>query len=174
MWRWLRGTARGQSLVETAMILPIMLVLTFGVMDAGFAFYAYVQVINSAREGARAASQYRYLYQSPYTGNTYTVAQNDGNRGFGDPSGSMRYEDRNEDNAEAVARQSVGTLNPGSLTVVVEYADALDSTNNPSRSRQPVTVRVSYPYELPVTSRFGFLQPTVTLRAVSTAMIAQQ
>ena len=50
--RW-RGRA-GQSLVEMAMVLPVLAFLTFGLLDFGRAYYFQVSVTNAAREGARA------------------------------------------------------------------------------------------------------------------------
>ncbi|MBA4180704.1 MAG: pilus assembly protein TadE [Anaerolinea sp.] len=52
----LRRTEAGQSLVEFAMVLPFFLVLLFGLVDFGRAFYTWLQVTNAAREGARAAA----------------------------------------------------------------------------------------------------------------------
>ena len=46
---------RGQSLVETAMVLPVLAFLTFGLLDFGRAYYFQVAVTNAAREGARSA-----------------------------------------------------------------------------------------------------------------------
>lgn len=54
--RRLRATDAGQSLVEFAMVLPFFLVLLFGLVDFGRAFYTWLQVTNAAREGARAAA----------------------------------------------------------------------------------------------------------------------
>ena len=48
--------SRGQSLVEFAMILPIMLVFLAGVIDLGRVFYATITLNNAAREGALQAS----------------------------------------------------------------------------------------------------------------------
>jgi Flp pilus assembly protein TadG len=45
----------GQSLVEMAMVLPILTFLTFGLVDFGRAYYFQVSVTNAAREGARTA-----------------------------------------------------------------------------------------------------------------------
>ncbi len=47
---------QGQSLVEIALILPVLLILFLGVAEVGFFFYAHVQVANAAREGARYGS----------------------------------------------------------------------------------------------------------------------
>lgn len=46
-------TQEGQSLVELALLLPILLLIMAGVLDLGRAFHAYVTVANAAREGAR-------------------------------------------------------------------------------------------------------------------------
>lgn len=43
----------GQSLVETAMVLPVLAFLTFGLVDFGRAYYFQVSITNAAREGAR-------------------------------------------------------------------------------------------------------------------------
>ena len=44
---------RGQSLVEFALLLPIMLLIFMMVLDLGRAFYYYSVIHNAAREGAR-------------------------------------------------------------------------------------------------------------------------
>lgn len=45
----------GQSLVEMAMVLPLLTFLTFGLVDFGRAYFFQVSVTNAAREGARTA-----------------------------------------------------------------------------------------------------------------------
>ena len=42
----------GQSVVEFALILPILLLIIMGALDLGRAFYMKIAIINSAREGA--------------------------------------------------------------------------------------------------------------------------
>jgi len=49
----------GQSLVETALLLPILALLLIGILEFGLLLYAHVTVSNAAREAARAASLYR-------------------------------------------------------------------------------------------------------------------
>lgn len=44
---------RGQSLVEFALVLPLLVLIVFGVLDLGRAFYALITITNAAREGAR-------------------------------------------------------------------------------------------------------------------------
>ena len=46
---------RGQALVEFALILPILLVILLGTVDAGRLIFAYNSVANAAREGGRTA-----------------------------------------------------------------------------------------------------------------------
>lgn len=46
---------RGQSLVEFALVLPLFLLLVFGIMDLGLAVFSYNSITNAAREGARLA-----------------------------------------------------------------------------------------------------------------------
>ena len=49
------GSLRGQSLVEFALILPILLILMLGILDFGRAIAAFNSVSNGARSGARVA-----------------------------------------------------------------------------------------------------------------------
>jgi Flp pilus assembly protein TadG len=50
-----RGT-RGQSLVEFALVLPIFLLLLFGVIDGGRVIFMHTTLSQAAREAARVAS----------------------------------------------------------------------------------------------------------------------
>jgi Flp pilus assembly protein TadG len=52
MTAWRRGE-RGATAVEFAVILPILLVLVFGIIAFGFGFARWVALTNGAREGAR-------------------------------------------------------------------------------------------------------------------------
>lgn len=51
----MRGRERGQSLVEAAITLPIVLLLALGVTDLGRAFYYREAVTNSVRQALRMA-----------------------------------------------------------------------------------------------------------------------
>ena len=56
MFRMIRRTReRGAALVEFAVVLPLFVVLIFGVMEAGWLFAQQVEIRNAAREGARLA-----------------------------------------------------------------------------------------------------------------------
>ena len=43
----------GQTLIEFALIIPVFLLLVFGLLDLGRAVYYYSAIHNAAREGAR-------------------------------------------------------------------------------------------------------------------------
>jgi len=47
---------RGQSLVEFALVLPIMMILIFGIIDFGMGLRSYISLTNATREGARYAA----------------------------------------------------------------------------------------------------------------------
>ena len=51
-----RRAERGQSLAELALILPVLLILLFGVVEFGMVLKSYIQVTNATREGARYAA----------------------------------------------------------------------------------------------------------------------
>jgi Flp pilus assembly protein TadG len=48
-----RHIAKGQSLVEFALVLPILLLVIFGLFDLGYAVFIKNMISNAAREGAR-------------------------------------------------------------------------------------------------------------------------
>lgn len=52
----LRKSSRGQSIIEFAIVLPVLLLLVMGVIDFGRVYFAYVSVTNGARNGAEHAS----------------------------------------------------------------------------------------------------------------------
>jgi len=47
---------RGAELIEFALVLPVLLLITCGIFDFGFLFQRYEVLTNAAREGARMAS----------------------------------------------------------------------------------------------------------------------
>ena len=58
-----QARARGQSAVELAVCLPLLLLMVVGLLDLGRAFNAYIVITNAAREGA----YYGSLYPSPHS-----------------------------------------------------------------------------------------------------------
>jgi Flp pilus assembly protein TadG len=52
--------ARGQALVEFALVLPVLILLILGVMEIGMALYGYMSLATANREGVRLASRARF------------------------------------------------------------------------------------------------------------------
>ncbi len=50
---------QGSSAVEFAIILPVFLLLTFGIVDFGHAWYMKQLMVNASREGARYGTRYQ-------------------------------------------------------------------------------------------------------------------
>lgn len=51
--RRLARDERGSPAVEFALIAPVLMLFLFGIVQFGFAFYTYNEMLNGAREGAR-------------------------------------------------------------------------------------------------------------------------
>ncbi len=65
----------GQGLVETALILPILILMLLGVFEVGWALRAYLTLANANREAARFASRGAYLdFDGPSFNPTGTCA----------------------------------------------------------------------------------------------------
>ena len=47
---------RGQSLVEFSLILPVLLIMVFGIIEFGMGIRSYISLTNATREGARFAA----------------------------------------------------------------------------------------------------------------------
>ncbi len=47
---------KGQSLVEFALVLPVLVLLLVGIFEFGFIFNAYLQINHASREGARTGA----------------------------------------------------------------------------------------------------------------------
>ncbi len=70
---------RGQSAVELAVALPVLVLILMGTLDFGRAFYAYINITNAAREGA----QYGTGFPTNTTGITTRVNNEFGCTGGG-------------------------------------------------------------------------------------------
>ncbi len=68
----------GQNLVEFALILPLLVMIIFGTLDLGRAFFATITITNAAREGAR----YGILHPDDPTGMRSAVIDEATNSGF--------------------------------------------------------------------------------------------
>lgn len=55
-----RADEAGQAIVEFALLLPVLMVISMGIVDFGLMFARYNAVNNAAREGARVAATGSY------------------------------------------------------------------------------------------------------------------
>src|SRR5207302_5652332 len=62
---------RSQGLTEFAIIAPIILLLTFGIIDFGRALYLYITLQQAANEGARVAVRASYFIDPNGTSHTW-------------------------------------------------------------------------------------------------------
>src|SRR4026207_400283 len=67
-----RPRSRGQSLVEFALILPLLLIFLATILDLGRIYYANISLLNAAREGAFQASKTPGSYVDGQPCNTAT------------------------------------------------------------------------------------------------------
>ena len=56
-----QGPDRGQSIVELALVLVVLVILLAGAVDFGNVFRHYIIITNAAREGARYASHFPHF-----------------------------------------------------------------------------------------------------------------
>jgi hypothetical protein len=129
----------GQSIVEMAFVLPILLIVLFGIMEFGYLIFAYSTVSQAARNGAETAAQL-----PPYEGwlNYRTAPPSDGDYpGWrGDPCV----------NAVLLAIESDTTLFNGDFnggrdivdSVIISYPDG-GATRN-LNVRGPIEVTINY------------------------------
>ena len=55
LFRRFKNSNRGVALVEFALVIPILLLLVFGIIEFGFLYNGYIALSGAAREGARVA-----------------------------------------------------------------------------------------------------------------------
>jgi Flp pilus assembly protein TadG len=53
-----RGRRRGAALVESAIVMPLVILMVFGVIEYGWMFLKSQQISNACRTGARAGARY--------------------------------------------------------------------------------------------------------------------
>lgn len=59
MWKKIAADSKGASAVEFAMILPVLVVILFGIIEFGIILYNKAVITNASREGARYGIVYR-------------------------------------------------------------------------------------------------------------------
>jgi hypothetical protein len=137
--------ARGQSMVEMALLLPLLLSLIFAIIDMGWYVYGFATLTQAARNGAEIAAQ---LPPFATTLDDYAA------------QGSLWQEDDCIDTIrQEVQRGAVmfDLLDPVDVIQIRFANDASGNPYNPQRDRgNPIEVMVSYELE-PLTPLFQWL-----------------
>jgi Flp pilus assembly protein TadG len=156
---------RGQSMVEFALIVPLLLMLLFGIIELGILFSVYVGMTNSAREAARAGSVYQY---------TGTPFVDDGST----PGAAAAFKATVDGQRQQYLSQVISdTLNPIVDPATVQTTVTYTSTSVPAfdpdiervyRSGDIINVLIVHDHPL----FFGILGPqTITIKATSAMRI---
>lgn len=136
--------ARGQSLVEFALVLmPLMLIL-LGIIQFGFIFNAYVTMTNAAREGARLGTI--YVYDGSLSKAQNDLARNDSIKQSVIASMNLLVKTAPNFTTSSTWTQSGLTFTNGDL--VVTYAIPSGTPDSDARVGQRVTVRATYHQDL--------------------------
>lgn len=61
-----RRSERGASLIETAIAIPVLLIVIFGIIEFGLLFRSELTMSNAVRDGGRAASAYGRAPEADY------------------------------------------------------------------------------------------------------------
>jgi hypothetical protein len=69
-----RRRERSQTMTEFALVIPVLLLMIFGILDLGRLFYAYATISNAANEGARTAAHTSLPGQIAMPDNTEVLA----------------------------------------------------------------------------------------------------
>ena len=154
--------SRGQTLVEFALILPVFLTLTLGVVDGARIFTAYIAVTNAAREGVLYASQgTNYLN---WCSTTATVAC---------PTGYTASNQKTDpDNIAFRVQQEVQGLTQASVILSAPTCvDASGTSITCGASAAKVTVKVDYSMTLLVPFVSALMGSPVKMAATTTAVL---
>jgi Flp pilus assembly protein TadG len=149
-----RRHVAGQSMVEFALMLPLLVAVMFGIIELGFLLNIYIGLTNSAREAARAGAIYQ-VTTPLFAASDATAADSE----------RLLY----------ISQVITDTLNPTldpvtGLTVNVSYSPATPLTTNLYRSGDTVSVQLSHTHQL----FFGALgRQTITIQATSAMRIEQ-
>jgi Flp pilus assembly protein TadG len=142
----------GQSLVEFALIAPLLVMVLFGIVELGILLNVYIGMTNSAREAARAGAIFQYTGSAPMSGDATAAGVIDASR------------------REYLSGVITETLNPivdsTTVTVTTSYTPTTALATNPYRAGETIAVQLAHDHEL----FFGILGPKKITISASSAM----
>ena len=136
--------ARGQSLVEFALVLMPLFLLILGVVQFGLIFNSYVTMTNAAREGARTGTIYVY-------DRTLSKAQNDTARNAAIRTSVLASMNLLAKTSPQFAGGSTWTASGTIFTngdMTIAYVLPAGVTESDPRVGQTITVRATYHQDL--------------------------
>jgi Flp pilus assembly protein TadG len=137
---WKRS--RGSQLIEFALVLPLLLILVFGIIDFSLALYDKAVVTNACREGARAGIVFAPVVSGVATGPL----------------------DANAIRDVVIAYAAAHLITFGSHTLTRSDVSVIGAQG---ASGSPLAVTVTYPYEHLVISRLIPSIGSITLSATT-------
>lgn len=126
----------GQSLVEFALIVPLLVAVLFGIIQLGLIFSLYISLTNSAREAARAGAIYQPVGDAPLST---------------DPLSSTvtLFDNQRQQYLSTVISDTLHPIvDSTALTVTVSYTPTLPLATNPYRAGDTVAVQLEHNYPL--------------------------
>jgi hypothetical protein len=149
-----QNRSRGQSLVEFALVVPILLLVFAGAADLGRAFYAYVAIENGVKEGA-------------FYGARAPLCTDDTSAGCGSPR-NVEWRVRNE-------LENLRNPDGTQLTPTVECLDQVSGTPHANltdcAAGDTYRVTLSYPFKFLTPILGDVLGGTLDLNADSSAVV---
>ena len=123
---------RGQSMVEMALMMVILLTILSGVLDLGRGFFSFIAIQNSAGEGAL------YAAINPTCAHKYDIGL-----------GGVSCADPNNADYRAKFESPNGLVDPQKMTVSVMYSNGTNAYSISDISEgNPVTVTVTYSFKM--------------------------
>lgn len=142
-----RHGEEGQSLVELAIMMVVLLTILSGVVDLGRVYFTYLALQHAAGEGATYGSMFPTRhYPQPCDDSRYCPTS------AADPN-NVLYRVKHENPSRLVEWSGI--------TVMVELVDDITSAGS------PITVIVEYEYEVMTPVVEVIAGPTITLRATA-------
>jgi len=127
----------GQALVETALMIMVVLLLLMGIIEFGFVFFAYVRVSNAAREGARSGAVWLMQPSNP------TLC------------GQVHQSVWSE-------LPAIKDADSGTVTITSVNGDVDCDAPPTLESGDPITVTVTYNFDLPVISGMPIVRDMIS------------
>ena len=134
----------GQAATEFALVVPLILLLFFGIFDLGRAVYDLATITNAAREGARNGSI--YIYDASLSKAQNDLARNELIRSSVLASMNLLTKSAPQFSTSGTWSQSGQTYTTGDL--VVSYVLPSGVSDTDARVGQQITVRATYHQDL--------------------------